>query len=783
MIFIKHLLLPSLLVLIFVPLCLAQASAQEYVHTHTLTKHTDTIWSIAFKDNSTLISGSQDHTLRAWNVDTGEQRWDRNVGSPVYTLAIPVHDPFFVAYGGANNDIRMRYTDDGNWRGSFDNIDWVHELAFKPNSYILASGHSLSGTISIWDVRNRDDVRHVQTLRGHTTIVYSMAWSPDGQTLASASSGGTLRLWDPNNGINVAMLRGHTDLIDSLVWSPDGRLLASRSNDGTVRIWDMDTQHTLHIIEQMAGSHDSIAFHPDGQTLAIGSKREISLWNPHTGQRITTLIGHTDWITSVVWSPDGQHLASSSHDATIRLWRLNTPPTPEIVFESQKIDDTGSGAFGWSKGNSNGVVEVGEQIAFTVTLRNIGEVEAENVTGTLSANNRSIENIIVEGEVDYDDIGVGKVSPAPLLDIDRSFKFKIPFILTTQDATLTLTITADNGGPWTIHDITVPIINPSNIRLDFPDDLISEEAFGENSTYFTLTAKYPQLTGVPDADVHYEDCTITLHIPKYTQPFIFPIETRGEENLDILQNISILIAGLAVPALGKSIAFIELFAELVRLIDNLVNEETLDLEIKLPTVFGSGTGRPTAEIDFVVLLKNEISSLGSLDVTITQKYRLGDSFETYEVKEPRTWIFDVGWAAPAAQPLAFSDYPPFQLLPLEVQQYFRHQFLEFETVAPWRIPDETIIEQNYPNPFNPETWIPYRLAEDADVTLTIYDIKGVMVRQLDLGYQPAGYYTDRTKAAYWDGRNASGESVASGVYFYQFRAGDYTAVRRMVIVK
>ena len=98
-------------------------------------------------------------------------------------------------------------------------------------------------------------------------------------------------------------------------------------------------------------------------------------------------------------------------------------------------------------------------------------------------------------------------------------------------------------------------------------------------------------------------------------------------------------------------------------------------------------------------------------------------------------------------------------------------------------PKETALLPNYPNPFNPETWIPYHLSHAADVTLTIYDTKGAPVRQLDLGHQPAGYYTDRAKAAYWNGRNESGESVASGVYFYQLRAGDYTALRRMVILK
>ena len=98
-------------------------------------------------------------------------------------------------------------------------------------------------------------------------------------------------------------------------------------------------------------------------------------------------------------------------------------------------------------------------------------------------------------------------------------------------------------------------------------------------------------------------------------------------------------------------------------------------------------------------------------------------------------------------------------------------------------PKETTLLPNYPSPFNPETWIPYRLAREAEVAITIYDTKGTQVRRLALGNQEAGHYAERGKAAYWDGRNERGEAVASGIYIYQFRAGDYAASRRMVIVK
>ena len=98
-------------------------------------------------------------------------------------------------------------------------------------------------------------------------------------------------------------------------------------------------------------------------------------------------------------------------------------------------------------------------------------------------------------------------------------------------------------------------------------------------------------------------------------------------------------------------------------------------------------------------------------------------------------------------------------------------------------PQKTALLPNYPNPFNPETWIPYRLAHAADVTLTIYDTKGAPVRQFDLGYQSAGAYTNRAKAAYWDGRLETGEPATSGVYFYSLSAGDYSATRKLLILK
>ena len=99
------------------------------------------------------------------------------------------------------------------------------------------------------------------------------------------------------------------------------------------------------------------------------------------------------------------------------------------------------------------------------------------------------------------------------------------------------------------------------------------------------------------------------------------------------------------------------------------------------------------------------------------------------------------------------------------------------------IPRETALLPNYPNPFDPETWIPYRLAEGTFVTLTIHDGSGQVVRTLEIGHRVAAVYESRSKAIYWDGRNEFGEQVARGVYFYHLSARDFSATRKILILK
>ena len=150
---------------------------------------------------------------------------------------------------------------------------------------------------------------------------------------------------------------------------------------------------------------------------------------------------------------------------------------------------------------------------------------------------------------------------------------------------------------------------------------------------------------------------------------------------------------------------------------------------------------------------------------------------------------ETGRAAKIGDTLEISVRSPSPLIGVQPVRYtvaaedVKRSLIQLEDLVAYEIPVKTELLPNYPNPFNPETWMPYRLAEDAFVTLTIYDLSGQTVRSIDLGHRIAAVYENRSKALYWDGRNEFGEQVASGVYFYTLTADEYSATRKMVILK
>lgn len=197
----------------------------------------------------------------------------------------------------------------------------ILSVAFSPNGELLATSDSDS-KIRLWQVTTG---RQLFVCKGHTSWAWSITFSPDGSILASCSIDQTIRLWDTSTGQCLRILP-EPDQVEAITFSPNGSILTSGSVDQSIRLWDVSTGECLKILQGHTDSVWSVAFSPDGQVLASGSyDQTVRLWNVHTSQCSKILRGHTAWIrAAVAFSPNGDIVASGSFDRTIRLWDVST---------------------------------------------------------------------------------------------------------------------------------------------------------------------------------------------------------------------------------------------------------------------------------------------------------------------------------------------------------------------------------------------------------------------------------------------------------------------------
>ena len=612
----------------------------------------------------------------------------------------------------------------------------VTAVAYSPDGQTLASASS--GKVDLWDTATGE---HKLTLVDGGR---SVAYSPDGRTLSSGQT-----LWDTETWHRKLTLAGFSGYVDSVVYAPDGSTLAGGGSNG-IRIWDAETgQHKLTLDRPVPGIR-SVAYSPDGTQLAAGSNLGIWLYDLRSRTEVGLLTGHTDVVLSIAYSLDGSILASGGDwgDTTVRLWDAATGKYKQTLSEINSIVHSivyspdcsimASGE-GWT---SNAIrlwdAKTGEHkhalLGHTSAVSSI----AFSSDGNTLASGSQDETILLWDITSHSSTN-GFVNISPSAVPSPTPGSQLTFSLEIADAEAVISCQA-----------TVQF-DPTALRYVSGEngDYLPSSAFVETENTVTLVAV--SLIGESNGDgtlatltfevVEVKDSTLKLAKVLIT-------DSTGESLCPRIQNGQITEPeGPDGDVSG----------------DGIVNIQDLVL---IAANFGK-TGENASDV-------NADGIVNVVDLTLVAR-ALADA-----AAAPALWDRDLD----------------VNLTRAEIQQWlqearqinltdptFRRGILVLEQLLATLTPKETALLPNYPNPFNPETWIPYQLAKSAEVSISIYTADGKLVRTLDLGNQPVGIHESRNSAAYWDGRNALGEPVASGVYFYTLTAGNFTATRKMLIQK
>ena len=817
---------------------LSDANTGEIIKTFKGEPRVDRWGSIlSISPNGNMIAiGMDDGTIHLWDTNTGEiiKTWRGAGDSNSYLAFSPDGNTIASGYSLWVGGIVLRDTKTGERikELSKDGIMSVTSLSFL-NENMIASG-SADGAIHLWDVSTG---RITRTLTGHTGRVYNISFSPDGSTIASASFDDTIRLWNTNTGEIIKTIKGHTDWVSSVAFSSDGSTIASGYSYGHIRLWNAHTRELIKIFRGHTDWVNSVSFSPDGQNVVSGSWDEtIRLWNVNTGKLIKTFRGHTDWVNSVSFSPDGNTIASASEDGTIRLWDAKTgthlrtlrghtdwvnsvsfsPDGNTIASASEdetiRLWDTNTGTRhhtlrGYSRSGVDSVSfsPDGNTIASSdwVSIRLSDPATGEHLRTLTDTDTWGYTS--VSFSPDGNTIASGYFNDIRLWDANTGTYLRTLTGHLSEDTGISLSFSPDGNtivsGNWDgtilLWELVPSSTSTTTVSL-LPSPIVSP-ALGEQLSLSLNIVGGQQVAGY-QATITYNH-TALRYVESVNGDYLpqgaFFIPPVAKDN-----TVQLAAASLAGKKAGDgtlaTITFEVIAVEdsIVRLADVLLTDSTG--QHSTPKINNAQINAPSRLPEDV----NGDGIVNIIDLTLVASNFGKQGENVADVNDDGIVnIIDLTLVASAfgnvvAAPEIWNHHLEGTPTRAEVEQWlrqaqqmnlnepdFQRGIHILEQLLEALIPKETALLPNYPNPFNPETWIPYQLATSADVTISIYAVDGTHIRTLDVGHQPIGIYQARSRAAYWDGKNAVGESMASGVYFYTLTAGDFSATRKMLITK
>ena len=729
--------------------------------------------SIAFSpDGKTLATASEvDGIVKVWDVETG------NAVDLGHTRLARYYNPIsfspdgaIIASGALDGTVKLWDMVTGQNIGNLPagkGGSWVRFVLFSSDGRIIASHVPGERKTRLWDVATQT---MTDTLDDRSVV--SWAFSPNSTILASGATDGTVNLWDIGIGQNIATLRGHEDKVNSVAFSPDGKIIAS-SSEKMVNLWDVATRQKIATVRSNNTIY-SAAFSSDGGTVALDMWFSVELWDVETQTLIATFARTTDYwkIGSMIYSSDSEFMLMDFM-GTMSLWDALTQ-TLITTFKGYAPD---------------------ERTFAAVTTNNtvlLGDIETVNTKFDLSIPTgislihvplkvTAVDGIktTIEWVSDlYDALGGADIVNA-LVTYDDNTQEWFGYSSSQDRGTFADKPLTDDKGVIAIMS------NAVTLRLQ-------GSALGRNGRHWIRLRPGVNLVGIPLRDSRITRISDLFTIHGIQDNVVSIIVSDGGEFKGVGRagdDGDISITG------GQSFLLNARTKSTVTIYGGGWYNAPGVQAAPLMEVMGIETGNTTP----VLVLRGSVVDQGKgMNKTVFRVIaknlsngKVGTTMIKNEGSKYQLTFVDMetARAAQIGDILEISAQSTDSFVNIQLLQYtitaedVKRSRVELDNLIAYEIPVETELLANYPNPFNPETWIPYRLAEDANVMLTIYDVDGRMVQQIKVGQRTTGVYENRNKAIYWNGRNATGERVASGIYFYHLSAGEYSATKRMVILK